>query len=407
MDFKWVTGDEREALYNEIWTEPVTIVAKRYGISDVGLRKHCKRLGIPLPSAGYWSKVRAGQTVPKPPLPKVTGELRRFVRNYVIKYQADVESLSDSELQAAHDLSLLREETRDFIRDTCSNLKVAGKLRDPHNLIKQHMDNSRNSKKRDCTRDSSTTDRVYRRNEMLSSPEIILPITVSPGQINRAYRILDTLMKAIDEMEGYTSVVFYSGQGKAYFLIMHTAFYYELKESTSKQKSEKGDKLPPALVLSLTAQSYFNEDITQYLEFRDSADTPLETQVGRIIYDMFIIGNRFRAADELANRAERRAWEEEERKRRLEGLRRGELEEISLLEQAASDWEKAQIIRRFADCAELQINEVTEGSKREKLLNWLKWARQKADWLDPLTAKEDELLGKNKHLFERIDEDDL
>ncbi len=29
MDFKYVSGDERETLYNEVWTEPVTTVAKR------------------------------------------------------------------------------------------------------------------------------------------------------------------------------------------------------------------------------------------------------------------------------------------------------------------------------------------------------------------------------------------
>lgn len=40
--------------------------------------------------------------------------------------------------------------------------------------------------------------------------------------------------------------------------------------------------------------------------------------------------------------------------------------------------------------------------KREKLFEWLKWARDKADWLDPLTEKEDELLGNSVHIFEKI-----
>ncbi|HHU85828.1 MAG TPA: hypothetical protein GXZ25_03320 [Peptococcaceae bacterium] len=33
MDFRFITADEREALYNEVWAEPVTTVAKRYGMS--------------------------------------------------------------------------------------------------------------------------------------------------------------------------------------------------------------------------------------------------------------------------------------------------------------------------------------------------------------------------------------
>ncbi len=38
----------REALYDEIWSEPVIEVAKRYGLSDVGLAKVCRKLRIPL-----------------------------------------------------------------------------------------------------------------------------------------------------------------------------------------------------------------------------------------------------------------------------------------------------------------------------------------------------------------------
>lgn len=58
-----ITADEREKLYNEIWSEPVSEVAKRYEISDVALRKHCIRFGIPLPPRGYWARVRAGQKI--------------------------------------------------------------------------------------------------------------------------------------------------------------------------------------------------------------------------------------------------------------------------------------------------------------------------------------------------------
>jgi hypothetical protein len=81
-------------------------------------------------------------------------------------------------------------------------------------------------------------------------------------------------------------------------------------------------------------------------------------------------------------------------------MRQGELEKVRLLEQIASDWYKAEQIRRFADRLEGKINEVATEEKREKLLSWLEWARDKADWLDPLTDKEDNLLGKNKHIFD-------
>ena len=61
---------ERKKLYEEVWNEPVSTVAKRYGVSDVAIHKICKSMDIPVPPRGYWAKKRAGQKVKKEPLPK-------------------------------------------------------------------------------------------------------------------------------------------------------------------------------------------------------------------------------------------------------------------------------------------------------------------------------------------------
>jgi len=64
---------DRETLYAEVWAEPVKVVAQRYGLSDVGLAKICKKLHIPIPSRGYWAKVKVGRVMKKvllPPLRK-------------------------------------------------------------------------------------------------------------------------------------------------------------------------------------------------------------------------------------------------------------------------------------------------------------------------------------------------
>lgn len=61
---------DREKIYNEIWSEAIQTVAKRYNLSDVGLAKVCRKLKIPRPGRGYWAKKAAGKVVPKqPPLP--------------------------------------------------------------------------------------------------------------------------------------------------------------------------------------------------------------------------------------------------------------------------------------------------------------------------------------------------
>lgn len=62
----------REEIHRDIWSEPIQRVAKRYGLSDVGLAKVCRKLNIPRPGRGYWAKKVAGKTIPRqPPLPEL------------------------------------------------------------------------------------------------------------------------------------------------------------------------------------------------------------------------------------------------------------------------------------------------------------------------------------------------
>lgn len=60
----------REDLYTQVWSEPMINLAKKYGLSDVGLRKKCKKLNIPLPPQGYFLRYeRRRQRTNRPPLP--------------------------------------------------------------------------------------------------------------------------------------------------------------------------------------------------------------------------------------------------------------------------------------------------------------------------------------------------
>src|SRR5688572_24228038 len=62
---KWRT---RQELYELVWSEPVSKIAPRYGISDVSFGKACTRTRVPLPPRGYWAKLRFGKAVARTPL---------------------------------------------------------------------------------------------------------------------------------------------------------------------------------------------------------------------------------------------------------------------------------------------------------------------------------------------------
>jgi hypothetical protein len=60
----------RETFYKEVWEEPMSSLAKRYNISEVGQAKVCSKLQVPVPR-GYWAGIRNGHHVAKPKLPKL------------------------------------------------------------------------------------------------------------------------------------------------------------------------------------------------------------------------------------------------------------------------------------------------------------------------------------------------
>lgn len=64
---------DRELLYKHVWSQPVQQVAETYGISGVALGKACRKLRVPVPPRGYWSRARSGVRMKRPPLPKLEG----------------------------------------------------------------------------------------------------------------------------------------------------------------------------------------------------------------------------------------------------------------------------------------------------------------------------------------------
>ena len=65
MDSGYMKIVSRDVLHEEVWIEPMTKVAERYGISDVALKKLCVKHRIPTPPRGYWAKLSAGKRVKK------------------------------------------------------------------------------------------------------------------------------------------------------------------------------------------------------------------------------------------------------------------------------------------------------------------------------------------------------
>jgi len=171
----------REALYEEVWTDPVTVVSPRYGLSNVGLVKICKKLRIPVPGRGYWAKVKAGRPTRKVPLPALAA-------GTAIPPGPTI--LSEEEVA-------LRARVEDVIPENRLSqlvISVPSELVNPHPLV-------RTAAARLRQRDGWDHPAGVR-----SAPKEVLDLQVTRNSLDRALRLMDTLLKVLESC-GFTARV--------------------------------------------------------------------------------------------------------------------------------------------------------------------------------------------------------
>ena len=358
---------EREKLYKEVWAEPMTTVAKRYGISDVALRKHCKKLEIPLPQNGHWAKVKAGQKIKIPPLPKSKGPDKIVVTESFIR-----QSSSSPGSKMSDFLSFLPEDQRMIVKEYCSSVIVPAELTHPHGLIRDTIQYLRSRKE-------TTKPSVNR----------VITLRVSDEHKERAYRIFSTIFLAFEHL-GYTIEIKYPkahhyrnyephvrdnvtyiclGQDGVPILLnekLPRIPHEPTKEEIDKQKKGKYIYIPSYDIVNT---GDFTFDIDEYHSKRkhwhDSDTRKIEDQIGEIIIWVMEAVHVVKTMREEREAKEIIRIEEERKRRRLAEIRKNELEQVELLEQNATDWEKAEKIRRFADCIESRNTEIAD-IEREK-----------------------------------------
>ena len=159
----------REDLYALVWTEPMSRLSRRFGLSDVGLAKACTRMIIPVPGRGYWAKKEVGRA-PRPTrlptLPASAGVDRRELR--VRRRQAP------SAIEAS------RKES------AAIQVAVPEILSEPHPLVAKTVKAFRGGK--------SQHDGYL----MAKTPDC-LAVHATMGSIDRALRIYDAVITAIEE----------------------------------------------------------------------------------------------------------------------------------------------------------------------------------------------------------------
>ena len=106
--------------------------------------------------------------------------------------------------------------------------------------------------------------------------------------------------------------------------------------------------------------------------------------------DAIAQAERIKQARLAREEAERQRREQERQREEQRKLYNAEVDRTLALVNCAEDYEIACRIRNYVSAMEIAHPEQT-------LSEWASWARSKADWYDPIIAKEDEFLGKREH----------
>lgn len=378
---------EREALYAEVWSEPMTTLARRFGISDVGLRKICKRLAIPLPSAGHWAKKRAGKSVRTLPLPKFSGDKTykssRWVDDDAAKRQDTTED-EPEEVVRQRAIEALPENTISFNDDLeqCHHYvrATSKRLAKPFPVIKGLISPH-------------------------GSPSLL--VAVSANQVPRAMRLMDAVLrtsaargfkvfsKARHDLPQAHSDVVIEVLGETIYLSLTERVRQTERVLTPDEAKRKkietnywiADRwnYEPVGVFKLAVSLEFRGQVREL--FVDKTGNPLENQIHEIM--VILVATAIARQKERVAAAERKrqaALDEAERYRQR-AQREKSLKVLHSIEGLAERWDRAQRLRAFASALEAGSDQLLPADVDHRAAQ-VSWIRKRADWLDPLVRSE-------------------
>ena len=381
----------RETLYREVWSMPVTEVAKRYKVSDVTIHNVCKSLDIPTPPQGYWAKLRAGKSVKKLPLPPGKEQTKLGIQTGISHTKSQNENVAP--------LAFLPEEERQVVLNVAAQILLPQEHARMRPEIVAHRKRIAEWKKR-----TRQLEREAGINWNRSRREVPPAFArgVSEEQQPRIFRLIDALAKAMLPLgwrltedlcfareQDVVTLTF----SEATDQILHTPTREEnlkLLEYEETRKTHSWVTKPQIRKYDSVYNGRLSLCINGAKAFRDCRSYVLEDRLGDMMLSIYCGAERVKKARLAREEAERQRREEERKREEQRQRYNTEVDRTLALVNCAADYEIARQIRTY-------VSSMEEAHSGQDLSAWASWARAKADWYDPTVAIEDELLGRREH----------
>ena len=395
------TRFEREELFNEVWTTPITKLAKSYGLSDVGLRKICLALDIPLPPRGYWAKHAVGKKIPKPALHETTAKTTYSRAMYVAEVDGVLEERVAQARDATVDTAALAAPDYSPPLDSTafsSQAKLVARA-----MKSTKLDQGALSSLGVTWADISVSADLKER-ALLLVDRFTHELEVLGAKFENTHPPLPPLRRGARRESGSKRNCF-SLHGQRYFVRVQERITQELVPPPPPKPLRPGARppewkyRPPEYRYVPTGKLYASivDATTNYesCKIEDTVRGTIEVKMGKAVRgvnDAALrrnIENEVRAEREAVRRRKSQEWDVA--KAQKDSL----LKQLASFEKMATDLDRARSLRRFM--AEI----VASKSAPAELLNSLELMTLMADWLDPLVkapwAEVDSVGERNPH----------
>ncbi len=375
----------RQELYELVWSEPMAQLAKRFGLSDVGLAKACRRAEVPVPERGYWAKLRAGKQVIRMPLsPRGLGMPDRvWIGKNASTWSGAVtnEQLNEE----ASSPSVFPEGISDLkgcVRKMVGKVTVPKTMARSHRLIAKLLEED--EQRREKQRDSP----YWSWNK---------PLFDTPFE-RRRLRILNAIFLALERCS-----MKLSGQGNEARELsvqvgeQHVHFTLDRIASrgrSSQAVSTQGKSMPERMRFQIPS---WRHDAPARETWEDGDSEKIEDRLEDIVVGLIVAGElQYRewrqrqhewAIEEKARLQEeaRRKKEEAERRERERQVQ-AEKERIERLLNEASALRQATDIRAYVEAVRTANATAEKPLPQEKVETWAAWALAEANRIDPVRS---------------------
>lgn len=362
-----ITDLTRAELYKLVWEKPLNRLAPDFGLTGSALSRICAHNSVPYPSGGYWTRVALGRTVKPTPLPAVPAGLTD---------QIEIPPRRKSVRQSTPAPKNEAELTKIVVQPAV--LDIAGL----HPLIRAWVaDHGRLQRERAAE--------IARHNKR----DFFWPHTpiadVTARDIYR-FQMTSLLLRSL-EKQGVTikeAVV----QGKLSFGVGRHTIECVVTEKMTRRPSPRREPwtafenhhqggLVSTGFLRITITTYLQPEIPEWVE---TPKRKMEELIPEIVSRILGAGPCLDRMDAERREREREYAEREARREEMARLHQLEKTRFERFNELSTDWHRAQGLNVFI--AQLEQRLGSEGDlplEGRTLSDWIAWAKQKVDRLDP------------------------